>query len=322
MAHAQQASAPSQPERNPERAAEPASDQTQPLPADAPTVAWSESEIANAKAECGKLLAGLSLDYEMLEPLREGLCGAPSPILLRSIGTAPKVVIEPPATVTCKLAAALSGWLDKKVQPEARAAFGAPVIKLSNASSYACRNRYNGTDTPLSEHALANALDISEFVFESGKKATVLASWPRLVAGAPPPPLPNPTRVSASPEVTSSIATAVREKAKVADDAETTKAASIVAKSNPFVARPADAKSNPFVLPAAAPKLPAPKPPAEATPPESALSSEAPMSEFVRKVHQDACDSFGTVLGPEANEAHRDHFHFDMKQRRARSFCQ
>ncbi|HEU4476137.1 MAG TPA: extensin family protein, partial [Methyloceanibacter sp.] len=190
------------------------------------------------------------------------------------------------------------------------------------ASSYACRNRYNGTDTPLSEHAFANALDISEFGFESGKKATVLASWPRLVAGAPPPPLPNPTRVLTSPEVTGSIAPDVREKAKAADEAETPKATTIVAKTNPFVAPPADANSNPFVLPAAAPKAPLRKPPAEATPPETASAPEAPMSEFVRKVHQDACDSFGTVLGPEANEAHRDHFHFDMKQRRARSFCQ
>ena len=321
-AHAQQASTPAQPERNPERATNPASEEMKPLPADAPTVAWSESEVIAAKAECAKLLAGVSLEYEMLPPLREGLCGAPAPILLKSIGTAPKVTIEPPATVTCKLAAALSGWLDRKVQPEARAAFGAPVIKLSNASSYACRNRYNGTDTLLSEHALANALDISEFVFESGKKATVLASWPRLVADVPPPPLQNQTRVSASPDVTGSIAPGVREKAKADDEAEAPKATTIVAKSNPFVAPPTDAKHNPFVLPAAVPKAPPPKPPAEATAPETASASEAPMSEFVRKVHQDACDSFGTVLGPEANEAHRDHFHFDMKQRRARSFCQ
>ena len=58
------------------------------------------------------------------------------------------------------------------------------MVKLANASSYVCRNRYDGTDTPLSEHALANALDVSEFVFQSGEKVTVLASWPRLVTAA------------------------------------------------------------------------------------------------------------------------------------------
>jgi hypothetical protein len=43
---------------------------------------------------------------------------------------------------------------------------------------------------------------------------------------------------------------------------------------------------------------------------------------FLRRLHDGACDVFGTVLGPEANEAHRDHFHLDLKQRRARAFCQ
>ena len=28
------------------------------------------------------------------------------------------------------------------------------------------------------------------------------------------------------------------------------------------------------------------------------------------------------VLGPEANEAHRDHFHFDLAQRRNSAYCQ
>jgi hypothetical protein len=41
----------------------------------------------------------------------------------------------------------------------------------------------------------------------------------------------------------------------------------------------------------------------------------------VKYLHDDACPTFGTVLGPDANEAHKSHFHFDMKQRRA-SLCQ
>jgi hypothetical protein len=310
-AQAQGASVPP-PERNPLRAAKSAETRST-LPGDAPTVLWSEKEMANAKAVCAKLLAGVSLEYEMLPPLKEGRCGAPAPILLKSVGEAPKVTIEPPATVTCKLAAALAGWLDKTVQPEARAAFGAPVTKLNNASSYVCRNRYNGTDTLISEHALANALDISEFVFGSGETATVQASWPHVAAAeTPPPPPSNPARVSASSEITGSVA---------GTEIETPRRMTAVVKSNPFVAPPADTKSNPFVLPAAAPKLPPPKPPAEARPP-SAASGPGREGEFVVKVHQDACKSFGTVLGPNANEAHKDHFHFDMKQRRHHALCE
>jgi hypothetical protein len=41
-----------------------------------------------------------------------------------------------------------------------------------------------------------------------------------------------------------------------------------------------------------------------------------PKSLFVKHVHDGACKEFGTVLGPEANEAHKNHFHLDMKKRR------
>ncbi|MBF8776450.1 extensin family protein [Pseudomonas fulva] len=33
---------------------------------------------------------------------------------------------------------------------------------------------------------------------------------------------------------------------------------------------------------------------------------------FLREVHQAACEHFSTVLGPQYNAAHRDHFHVDM----------
>ena len=66
-------------------------------------------------------LAGLALDYEPLPPLKEGKCGAPAPIMLKGLGSDPMVKIDPPATVTCPVAAALSAWLDKTVQPAARA---------------------------------------------------------------------------------------------------------------------------------------------------------------------------------------------------------
>lgn len=39
---------------------------------------------------------------------------------------------------------------------------------------------------------------------------------------------------------------------------------------------------------------------------------------FLRTVHQSACKRFTTVLGPDYNAAHANHFHFDMA---GRSFC-
>lgn len=41
----------------------------------------------------------------------------------------------------------------------------------------------------------------------------------------------------------------------------------------------------------------------------------------LRALHQAACGPFGTVLGPNANAAHRDHFHFDTARYRSGSYC-
>lgn len=37
----------------------------------------------------------------------------------------------------------------------------------------------------------------------------------------------------------------------------------------------------------------------------------SPEGRFLERVHDRACDHFDTVLGPDYNELHRDHFHFD-----------
>lgn len=43
---------------------------------------------------------------------------------------------------------------------------------------------------------------------------------------------------------------------------------------------------------------------------------------FLRRMHASACSMFGTVLGPEANEAHRDHLHLDLAPRKHSAFCE
>jgi hypothetical protein len=250
-----QSDAPPLPERNPARLAA-SVPQTPAPPGEVATIPWSDAEVATSKAKCIEVLSSIKLDYEPLAPIKQGLCGAPAPILLKSLGNDPKVEIDPPATVTCSLARALSAWLNETVQRRAEALFSSPVVKLHNASSYVCRNRYGDAYKPLSEHALANALDIPEFVLASGEPITVLDSWPR-DPFTPPLPLPNPVRVAA--------------------------------------------------LGASAPTV-------------SGISIDK-KSKFLKQVHDDACQTFATVLGPAANEAHRNHFHFDTKPRRA-SLCQ
>ena len=236
------------PERNPGQAGASAL-KTPQAPGELPTIPWSDAEVAAAKAKCTEALSSIKLNYEPLAPIKQGLCGAPAPILLKTLGDDPRVELDPPVITTCQLARALNTWFDKTVQPKAEALFGSPVTKLHNASSYACRNRYHDPNQPLSEHALANAIDIPEFVLASGERVTVLDNWPKNP--------PNPVRVAA-------VGTAGTIASTISADQR---------------------------------------------------------AKFVKFLHDDACQTFGTVLGPDANEAHKSHFHFDMKQRRA-SLCQ
>jgi hypothetical protein len=257
-----------------------------PLPGELPTVPWTEDEVAAAKSACDSALKGLTLEYEKLEPIKQGLCGAPAPILLKSVGSDPKVTIDPAATVRCSVAVGLAAWLEKSVQPEARARFGSPVVMLHDAASYSCRNRNGAAVGLLSEHALANAFDVSEFLLKSGERITVAEAWSKVVT--PPLPTPKPSEKDAKSDT---AATSSTSKPSGADSSEVTKAKA----------------------PAEAP----PKPPPVAEEP-----TPDPTSSFVRKVHDDACKTFGTILGPDADAAHKTHFHLDMKERHHSSFCQ
>lgn len=46
----------------------------------------------------------------------------------------------------------------------------------------------------------------------------------------------------------------------------------------------------------------------------SGWSGAADERAFLRRLHQSACKRFGTVLGPDYNAAHANHFHFDMSR--------
>ncbi len=251
-------------------------------PASAPTEpqpeAWSEADIAEARQQCARVITGLPLEGEEAAPVRNGACGTPAPITLKKAG-AQHTELMPSALVNCRMAAALNGWIDDVLQPAARDAFGQPVVRILTASSYVCRNRYGAQAAPISEHAFANALDISGFVLGDGRVVKVVDGW-------------GPSaRDGGEPEAAKGDGT----------KPETAKGD----KAGAAKSEPADKKPKRGAAQAAAVEAP------------TASASGA----FLRKLHKGACATFGTVLGPDANEAHRDHLHFDLKQRRAAHIC-
>ena len=118
--------------------------------------------------------------------------------------------------VTCAMANGFAGWARFGVDRAARIVLGSGLEKIETYGSYSCRN-VAGTNRR-SGHATANAIDVSAFVLEDGRRISVLDDWS---AGTP----------------------AERR--------------------------------------------------------------------FLRLVHESACKRFGTVLGPDYNSAHRNHFHLE-----------
>ena len=124
--------------------------------------------------------------------------------------------------LSCTMAAALY-WYEAELDLLAQEHLGSDLARINHLGSYACRNINNSTAGRRSQHATANALDVSGFVLADGREITLLAHW----------------------------------------------------------------------------------------------GGEGPEADFLAAAHKSACGLFNTVLGPDYNALHADHFHLDMGRLRA-----
>ena len=146
-------------------------------------------------------------------------CTALGSVQLRDIGTP----VTNLGAMTCGLGYAFTVWVQSDLQIPAMGEFGSPVARIETFGTYSCRNVNGAAGGKLSEHAYANAVDVSAFVLKDGRRISVLGGW----------------------------------------------------------------------------------------------SGDEREARFLRSVRASACRRFNTVLSPDYNEAHRDHFHFDLAQRRS-----
>lgn len=155
----------------------------------------------------------------------DGGCRTIDTIKVMDFGTATTNL----GAMTCPLAANFTDWARYAVRPAAKQYLGAEVVRIETMGTFNCRNIYGGRSGKLSEHAFANAVDVSAFVLRDGRRVSVLTGW----------------------------------------------------------------------------------------------NGSSEERAFLRRLHQSACKRFGTVLGPDYNSAHANHFHFDMARsmRNGTSFC-
>lgn len=125
--------------------------------------------------------------------------------------------------VQCRVASAFGNWARFGVDRAARQILGSPLARIETFGSYSCRNVAGSNRR--SAHATAEAIDVSAFVLEDGRRISLIDDW---------------------------------------------------------------------------------------------NGGSAAEREFLRVVHSSACKRFGTVLGPEYNRAHADHFHLEGT---GASFC-
>lgn len=171
--------------------------------------------------QCRALLDKAGVRYTALAPLEAGpSCGYDNGI--RTTGGAVTTRYAPAGLgVSCPVAAAMAMLEWNVVQPAAERRFGHRVRTIEHFGSYNCRRLYGRSAGDFSQHATANAIDLSGFVLTDGTRISLVKDW----------------------------------------------------------------------------------------------KGEGAKALFLRDVRDGACELFATVLSPDYNAAHRDHFHLDQANR-------
>jgi hypothetical protein len=178
--------------------------------------------LTRDSAQCKALLDRAGVDYVAMKPGGADQCGYTDAVRLRS-GVGAIALVPAAVAPSCPVVAAFKLWEWQVVQPAAQRIYGAPVRSIRHFGSYSCRRMYGRGQGDFSEHATADAIDVSAFDLKDGRQVSVLKDW--------------------------------KGTGKDAD--------------------------------------------------------------FLRAVRDGACGLFSTVLSPDYNAAHRDHFHLDQAERGA-----
>lgn len=171
--------------------------------------------------QCIINLQNRNVKFERNDGRVNGSCSTKNTIILQQFGVSATNL----GPMTCGVASKFINWSNGSVNRAAVQIFGSGIARIETFGTYSCRN-IAGTGR-ISEHATANAVDVSGFILKDGRRISVLNDW----NGGP-------------------------------DERR-----------------------------------------------------------FLRTIRDDACKQFGTILSPDYNAAHKDHFHLDDAARGFGSFC-
>lgn len=313
-----------------------------------PPDVWTAAEIDDAKAQCAEALKGLDAVVEPQPPIKEGSCGTPAPIRLVRMG---KVTFTPAALINCRMLAPLNTWISKDLQPLAARQLGGKIVNIEVMSDYSCRTALGRVGKKLSEHAYVDALDIRGFVTEKGQQVHVLDAWGatnRDIAAAAAAAKAQEDKLASAQAAASGAQSDKLRGTKSDLDVAPAQAGASGKTGTPgrglaksvqsggmdvmTAILPGGSKKQQVAARLGGPGEAAPgrddrstakagKVIAAITPDALATPPTGPKARFLREAHAAACRIFGTTLGPEANEMHRNHFHVDMAERKIKKIC-
>lgn len=107
-------------------------------------------------------------------PFKNG-CGWTNAVRISSVGGARLGTDK----LTCETAAGLAMWMTHDVQPLAEEMLGQRVASVSDLGTYSCRNIVGNSFWKdfRSQHATANAIDISGFTLADGRHISLTKDW-------------------------------------------------------------------------------------------------------------------------------------------------
>lgn len=137
---------------------------------DAPERSAAKTAEAPPPPACLKTLAGAALVVARAPINGPDGCGGPDVVKLEAVFTRSgrRIALEPAADLRCGMAETVVQWVREDVVPAMRIG-DAPLAGIKVAASYHCRPRNNIAGAQLSEHGLANALDVTALRLADGK---------------------------------------------------------------------------------------------------------------------------------------------------------
>ncbi|MBS6436901.1 MULTISPECIES: extensin family protein [Pantoea] len=107
-------------------------------------------------------------------PAVTGACPLPDPLRIQRFGS---VSLSSSFLASCPMAVASTMFVLRSQQRLAQAQPGASLARINHVGSYACRNIYHRTEGRLSEHATADAWDVTGFQLADGQRIEVGKNW-------------------------------------------------------------------------------------------------------------------------------------------------